>query len=78
MYALRLPGGAPVRSNPPWNRQRPVGWFEGSSQGAPSRVRAPQMRRPSFASAASTRASQAESQDLAVGVPRAVVLQIVD
>ena len=73
MTALRLPAGAPVRSKPPWNRQRPLGWLEVMVQGVPDMRRAPQMRRPYKVSLASTVAIQSSVHELARGVPRGVV-----
>ena len=71
---MRLPLGAPVRSKPPWKRQRPDGWSEVCRQGVASWRRAPQMRWPSWVSAASTVAIHSSDQVRAQGVPRAVVV----
>jgi hypothetical protein len=77
MTALRLPGGAPVRSNPPWNGQRPEEWPDSLVQGVASGRRAPQMRRLSSVSFSLTAASQSLVQERAQGVPRVVSVDMV-
>ncbi len=74
MTALRLPSGAPVRLNPPWNLQRPLRCDDANVHGVPDNIRAPHIRRPYSDSFASTVAVQSPDQDLAHGVPRVVVV----
>jgi len=74
MTWLRLPGGAPVRSNPPWWGQRPEAWFDVLVQGVALGSRAPQMRWFSWVSVALTVVIQDSVQVRAQGVPRAVVV----
>lgn len=71
--ALRLPSGAPVRSNPPWYRHRPLSCVDTNVHAFPDISRAPQMARPSDSSSASTTATQSAVHDLAQGLPRGVV-----
>ena len=68
-----LPSGAPVRSKPPWNLQRPEVCVEVRVQGVPAGVRAPQMRRFSRVSVSLTSWIQSGVQDFAWGVPCVVV-----
>ena len=77
MTWLRLPGGAPVRSNPPWCGQRPDGGSEMLVQGVASWRRAPQMRWLSWVSVALTVAIQSGDQVRAQGVPRVVCVVVV-
>lgn len=77
MTWLRLPGGAQVRSKPPWNGQRPEGWSDWLQQGVPSGRRAPQIRWLRSRSVASTVAIQSLDQERAQGVPRVVCLGVV-
>ncbi len=77
MTWLRLPGGAPVRSNPPWWGQRPDGCSDVLMQGVASWRRAPQMRWFSWVSVALTAATHSADQVRAQGVPRVVCVVVV-